>query len=184
MQLYHYFERARGPFLTIMDLPYEAAVSAFAEINQTNPNLVPQDVDWFLERRRELEAIVREMFAAKGGKPRRKAPHYMTVERADCMKSWYLDPAHIQIGIEEFDPATVSFTYGDMFPVFNPRLDDGREYRRNVYTYDEIIGLIAKYGYPQQTEPPNAPTHCRLKYVEAHIWSDKVVGAYRGAWFA
>lgn len=183
MYLYHYFERSRGPFKAISDLPNEDAVEVLSNIRKTNPDLVHPNMLWFLNRRRELEAAVRDMFIEKGGKPVRLYPHYMTVERADSMKTWYLEPECLKIDITEFNLESVSFTYGDMFPVFNPNLDDGREYRKQVYKYDEIVEIIEKYGYPQEVEAdPNIPVGHLLKYVEAHIWSDEVIDIYRQKW--
>ncbi|MCL2772433.1 MAG: hypothetical protein FWD71_03700 [Oscillospiraceae bacterium] len=184
MYLYHYFEKARGPFLTISDLTRECAVETFMEIKKINPDLAPPDVDWFLSRRRELENMVRELFIKKGGKPTRNVPHYMTVEVAPSMNTWYIDADCLKINIDEFDVNTISFTYGDMFPIFNPRLDNGEEYRNNVYRFDEITELIDKYGYPQDEEYiPHSPTNPHLlKYVEAHIWSDDIPMKYRNEW--
>ena len=185
MNLYHYFEKSRGPFLTVSDLSDENAVSVFSDIQNTNPSLVPPDIKWFLTRRRELENTVRQLFIKKGGEPKRRFPHYMTVEIADSMKAWYIEPEYLKIGIDEFDLKTVSFTYGDMFPVFNPKLNDDSEYRFNVYRYDEITEIIKKYGYPQETENiQNAPVQHLLKYVEAHIWSDEIVEKYRYRWLS
>ena len=177
MYLYHYFENQRGPFLTTSDLSHSAAVDVLSEIQKTNPNLVHPDMNWFLTRRRELESRVREQFIQKGGKPIRQVPHHMTVENCDYMKTWYLEPCSVKIHISEFDINTISFTYGDMFPVFNPRLDNGEEYRNQVYTYDEIVKIIKKYGLPQFADKKHEfASEC---YVEACIWSDEIVIPYR-----
>ena len=50
--------------------------------------------------------------------------------------------------LDEFDKSTLSFTYGDSHTTFSPKVNDGKEYRKKLYTYDEILGIIAKYGYP------------------------------------
>jgi hypothetical protein len=108
------------------------------------------------------------------------------------MPTWYNEPAYIKIHISEFDPETISFTYGDMFPAFNPELDDGMEYRSNVYFYDEILQLIKKYGYPEKVKysikdavyPKSAPINHFLKYIEAHVWSDDVPEKYKKQWRA
>ena len=183
MRLFHYFEKSRGPFLAITELPQEEAMNILSEIARENPNLVHPNPEWFLTKRRELETIVRDKFIEKGGKPVRIAPHYMTVEKADCMNSWYNEPECIEIDVKEFDLSVISFTYGDTFPIFNNLLDNGEEYRNNVYRYDEIINIINKYGYPQETEHiQNVPMNYLLKYAEAHIWSDDVVKKHREKW--
>lgn len=173
-----------------MDLPYDKALRKLNEIQAINFNLVNPRKEWFLSTRRELEKQVRELFIQKGGKPIRKNPFYMTVGECNSMGTWYEEPAIVKISISEFDLNAVSFTYGDMFPIFIPELNDGKEYRENVYRYDEIIRIIDKYGYPENIEynlregihPTGAPLYHFLKYVEAHIWDDKVVNRYRNEW--
>ncbi|MBD0384704.1 hypothetical protein [Paenibacillus sedimenti] len=61
------------------------------------------------------------------------------------------------IHINEFDPATISFTYGDLFPAM--RYKDGKPYREQVCTKDEIYGLIERFGLPQDwnSEGNNGP---------------------------
>lgn len=187
MYLYHYYEKSKGPFLSISDLPHDDAINKLKEIRKRNPNLVNPHMEWFLSRRHEMEQTVRDLFCKKGGKPVRMHPFYMTVGEIHSMGTWYSDPACIRIHIDELDPDTVSFTYGDMFPVFNPDLDDGKEYRNQVYRYDEILDIIDKYGYPENIDynlregvyPKGAPMNHFLKYVEAHIWSDEVIDKFR-----
>lgn len=74
---------------------------------------------------------------------------------------------------------TVSFTYGDSHPTFSPwpRDDDWKEYRRQLYTYDEIPEVIDKYGLPQDWNDDGkfGPE----RYIEAHIWGDEVIDRYR-----
>lgn len=45
-----------------------------------------------------------------------------------------------------------------------------------MYTYEEILEVIAKYGLPQDWNDDGkfGPE----QYVEAHIWSDDVIGKY------
>lgn len=69
------------------------------------------------------------------------------------------------------DLSTVSFTYGDSHPTFNDRVNDGKEYRKKAFTYDEIIGMIKKYGLPQDWNPDGE--YGPERYVEAHVWSDR-----------
>ena len=34
-------------------------------------------------------------------------------------------------------------------PTFSPAIHDGREYRRRLYAYHEILKVIERYGLPQ-----------------------------------
>jgi hypothetical protein len=190
MVLYHYFEKSKGPFLSISDLAHNEALEKLAEIQKININLVNPQKEWFLAKRHELESKVRDLFIKTGGKPQREHPFYMTVGAIDSMGTWYQEPGFIKIAIDEFALDTVSFTYGDMFPIFNTELNDGKEYRNTVYTYDEITEIIKIYGYPENIEynlregmyPSGAPMNHFLKYVEAHIWADDIPQKYCELW--
>lgn len=72
-----------------------------------------------------------------------------------------------------------SITYGDSHPVWSPRVNrmDGKEYRKRLYTYEEILEVIRKYGLPQNWN--NDGTYGPERYIEAHIWSDETIGKYR-----
>lgn len=80
----------------------------------------------------------------------------------------------LKIPVEEFDVRTLSFTYGDSMPTF--AVKDGREYRQQVYTYDEILNIIHKYGLPQDWNGDGSKGPER--YIEVHVWSDKTIKKY------
>lgn len=104
----------------------------------------------YLEKRRYYEDIRRREFLKKGGTITRQLPQYMAVGECPFLSSWYEKTAFIKIDINEFDKNTISFTYGDSHPTFSDRVNDGKEYRKKLYTYDEILEIIEKYGYPQE----------------------------------
>jgi hypothetical protein len=174
--LYHYYERERGPFKNLSDLPIKDAQVILDNLKKDNTTLAAQRYDGYLERRRELENSVRNIFISKGGKPIRIAPHYMTLGECNWIKTWYNDGTHIKIPITEFDLETVSFTYGDMFPNFSDRVNDNNEYRRNAYMYSEMLDIVNKYGYPKGISKTGQPFPFR--YIEAQIWSDDVINKY------
>lgn len=66
----------------------------------------------------------------------------------------------------------ISFTYGDSFPTFSDRVQDHREYRRQIYTLPEILHLIEQYGLPQEIWPQEPHFFGQPAYVEAQLWSD------------
>lgn len=180
MFLYHYYDRTVGPFVSISDLPADQAQAVLETIRQTKPKAQSaQRHDKYVEYRRNCERIIRAEFIKKGGLVRRSSPHYMVVEHSPWLSTWYENSACLKIPIEEFDVNTVSFTYGDSMPTFSPTVNDGKEYRHTLYTYKEIIGIIAKYGLPQHWN--NDGRHGPERYIEAHIWSDETAHRYRGA---
>jgi len=154
----------------------------YNDFKSTNPN-----IEWFLARRYELEKTVRDKFIAIGGRPERKAPVYFTLGANDGLKTWFDDPVWIKIPVKEFNPAAVSFTYGDSFAALNPALDAGEEWRGQVYNYEGIIKMIYKHGFPEDPEydmknrifPKDKPIIQHLKYIEAHVWDDKTLDKYR-----
>ena len=180
MYLYHYYEKALGPFKNLSELPREEANDVIKRIKETKPNVqcASRDEDYMF-RRRMYEDILRKEFIKKGGIIERDVPHYMVVEHSPWLTTWFEDCAILKIPIEEFDVRTISFTYGDSFPTFSPwpRDDDWKEYRRKLYTYEEILEIIKKYDLPQKWNDDGK--YGPERYVEAHIWSDKTIEKYR-----
>jgi hypothetical protein len=181
LHLYHYYERRCPPFMTLTALPYDKARETLIAINTRIP-----DIDNFLTRRYAAEENLRNQFKARGGKPQLSAPIYMTLGPNKGMTTWFNKPAVIKIPFCEFDPLTVSFTYGDSMPVFKPELNTGEEWWGKVYFYNEIIALLEKYGLPEDPEydmnggiyPKGKFIRDYLKYIEAHVWSNDVLGKY------
>ncbi len=54
--------------------------------------------------------------------------------------------------------------------------EEGKEYRKTVYTYDEILQIIDKYGLPQDWNDDGV--HGPERYIEAHVWTDEPVRRY------
>ena len=163
--------------MNLSDIPIEQAKAIIAQRKITNPNsFCAKRQDDYMENRLYYESILRNKFLKKGGKIERISPHYMVIENCDQLASWYENSAFIRIPIEEFDLSTLSFTYGDSHPTFSSRINDGKEYRKRLYLYDEILGIIKKYGLPQEWNKDGefGPE----RYIEMHIWSDKTIKHY------
>ena len=172
---YHYFEKANGPLLNLSKLPLDEAGEVMERIRAENKAFAAKRDDGYLRRRKELETLARKLFIEKKGKPRSSYPHYFVIGECKWLESWYKEPGHIKIPIESVPPEIVSFTYGDMFPIFSdkPNKCDGKEYRRSLYTFGEILELIDKYGLPQNW---NANGECGPeRYIEAHIWNENIL---------
>ena len=177
MFLYHYYDRRVGPFRSLSDLSTEEAQSVMERIRAEKPGTqgAKRQPD-YMEKRRRCEEIVRAEFAAKGGLIRRNTPHYMTLGHSPWLSTWYDNCGCVRIPCDAFDMRTVSFTYGDSMPTFSPLVNDGKEYRRKVYTYEEILKIVEKYGFPQEWNDDGkfGPE----RYIEAHVWSDDTISAY------
>ena len=155
----------------------EEANKVLKEIATTKPNVqcAKRSAD-YMQARAYYENILRSEFQKKGGLIRRRVPHYMVVEHSPWLSTWYENSSYIKIPIEEFDLRTISFTYGDSHPTFSDRVNDGKEYRKKLYTYDEILEVIEKYGLPQAWNDDGR--YGPERYIEAHVWSDEVIGRY------
>lgn len=180
MFLYHYYDKDIGPFMNLSELSTDEANAIISEIKREKPNVqcARRDPEYMF-RRHMYEDIIRKEFIKKGGIIKRNIPHYMVVEHSPWLNTWFENTSFIRIHIEEFDLKTVSFTYGDSHPTFSPwpRDDDWKEYRRKLYTYDEILEIIEKYDLPQNWN--NDGRFGPERYIEAHIWSDDTIDKYR-----
>jgi hypothetical protein len=175
--LYHYFDKTIGPFVNLSDLPIDEAKSILDTIKVTKPNSQSaQRHDKYVEYRRNCENIIRSEFAKKGGVINRTSPHYMVIEHSPWLSTWFENSTFIKIPVEEFDIKTISFTYGDSMPTFSPTINDGKEYRKKLYTYDEILKIIEKYGLPQDWNDDGK--YGPERYIEAHVWSDETINKY------
>jgi hypothetical protein len=179
LYLYHYFDASIGPFKNLSDLNPEEAEQVLANIKEKRPDSQSaKRHPSYVQDRRYYETLLREDFTKKGGVIRRNVPHYMVVGHSPWLTTWYENSSFLKIPISEFDLTTVSFTYGDSHPVFSPRPNsmDGKEYRKKIYLYHEILVLIEKYGLPQTWNDNGKQGPER--YIEAHVWSDEPVLQY------
>lgn len=174
--LYHYFEKSKEPFLSLSALPMEEAVDIQTKLIAENKTFAAQRNERYLTRRKELEKLVYKLFIEKGGKPEKETPHYFVIGECKWLATWYEQADYIKIPISEFDLQTVSFTYGDTFPTFSSNINDGMEYRNTVYTYEETLKIIEKYGMPQ--DKWDKPVFAQPCYIEAQVWSDDPVLRY------
>ena len=178
MYLFHYYEKGRTPFLNLSDLTDEEAVKLHTTLSAENSSFASRDANGaYMMQRRIVEQRAHAMIVRKGGKPQRKAPHYMVLAQTelDECKAWFLDYAVVKIPIDAFDKGTISFTYGDSFPTFQPIFDEAPAY--DLYLYHEILEVIKKRGMPpvrNENMSWLAPS-----YIEAQIWSDEVIKNYR-----
>ena len=140
------------------------AVSVLEQIKEERPDsFTAQRDSEYISKRMKCEGILMDI----------DSPHYMIVEHSPWLSSWFEDPGTIRISIEEFDTNKISFTYGDSMPTFSPVVKDGKEYRKKVYTYDEILGIIARYGLPQEWNKDGSGGPER--YIEAQVWTDEPI---------
>jgi len=145
--LSHYYEAAIGPFVNLSDLPINEAETQLELIRQFSEIFASRRSADYVTIRRELEDRVRSLFIQKGGQLKRKPPHYMILGACPWGFSWYTDGRELRIPLASFPPESISFTYGDTFPAM--RVQDGKPYRGQVYTLEEIPQLVLQFDLPQ-----------------------------------
>ncbi len=178
MYLYHYYDKRSGPFKSLTALPVEQRNLVLEKIKSERPDSMcaKRDLE-YIEKRIRCEAILKKEFITKGGIVEIDSPYYMVVEHSPWLSTWYEQGSFLKIPIEDFDVRKISFTYGDSMPTFSPLVNDGKEYRRQVYTYEEILQIIDKYGLPQDWNDDGSQGPER--YIEAHIWTNEPVMSYK-----
>ena len=172
MLLYHYYDLKTGPLRNLSDLDDAEANRILEEIRKNKPDTMcaKRQKEYIADRRR-FENILRTEFLKKGGLIERPVPHYFVVGKCDLLASWFENSAYIEVDSDNLDTHTISFTYGDSHPTFSDRVKDEKEYRKKLYTFDEIFGVIEKYGYPQDWNADGK--YGPERYIEAHIWTDR-----------
>ncbi len=177
MYLYHYYDKRSGPFKSLTALSEKEAFTVLERIKRERPSSLSaqRDID-YISKRINCERIVREEAVKKGILMDILSPHYLVVEHSPWLSTWFEDPGVIKIPIEEFDTSKISFTYGDSMPTFSSRVKDGKEYRKKVYSYEEILDIIARYGLPQDWNDDGS--HGPERYIEAQVWTDEPIKRY------
>lgn len=176
MKFYRYFYDTKEPFSKITDIGSSDVQEYLKFINDKSLASRTYNID-YIKKRIAIEEEMRAQFIAKGGKPKLKHPNYMVLENCDY---WFYDVknmfASMVLDSSLFPKDVISFTYGDSIPTFDDAFFDGKEYRKTVYTMDEIKALIDKYSLPQLWN-----ANCKYgpeNYIEVQIWSDEVFSNY------
>lgn len=184
--LYHYFEKERGPFRSLSDLSDEKIKEILEysriEDKESGKGTLLGSVysDDNINVRRRQEYMTRVTFMEKGGNPIRQFPYYAVLAKEndptyiEGLKGRYKDGECVLIPVKAFDMTFVSFTYGDQCETVNPAEYENflaKVYRPPVYTYDEIINVIAERGWIPYTGDDGWP---RPWYIEAQVWNDDV----------
>ncbi len=175
--LYHFFDKRTGPFKSLTAVSCEEAHDILEKIKAERPDsMSARRDDLYVVKRRNTEAVLLKEFKAMGGVPDIDSPHYMVVEFSPWLSTWYEQGDYIKIPVEKFDKSKLSFTYGDSMPTFSGKVNDGKEYRGKLYSYDEILKIIEKYGLPQDWNGDGR--YGPERYIEAHVWTDDMIRDY------
>jgi hypothetical protein len=178
----HYYEESRGPLKSVSELDRESAREIIKQITEQkegfNSNRSSDYIDW----RINVENWLREGFIKKGGKPKRKHPHYFILGACEWMLTWYKNGQVLKKDLKDIDSGQMSFTYPDSMVSYqlhqyhisknNPyfKEEEHREYHGQVYSYSELNEVVSKYGIPKGTLLNNNPISPFEMYIEVQVW--------------
>ena len=180
----HYYEKTRGPLRSVSELDREAAREIIRQITERNEgfsnNRPPEYIDW----RIDVENWLREEFEKKGGKPKRKHPHYFILGECDWCLSWYKKGAVIKKELKDIDPTQITCTYPDSMVSWqlnqyhllknNPYFkdDEHRDYHGKVFLLSELEDVVLKYGFPDALLENGKPMPPFEMYIEVQVWDE------------
>lgn len=158
---------SRGePFRSITSVCHEDLAGVIATLDETNALGLSRFSDpQYLSQRYQTEKYLRERFIEIGGHPILQNPIYFFLGRHARFEEHERNLGYF-IQLQDIDPRSVSFTYGDSMLCFNDqnRQQSGERYRNplceNLYSLADLPQLFAHPGFPK-TE--------RL-HIEAHLW--------------
>ena len=176
-ELYRYFHLNKDIFAGITDIEFSDAEDLCRKLHREGLSARCYDVE-YVKRRLSTEEIIRSEFIKKGGCVKKNHPYYLTLGNCD---SWFYNKkgcfGSINFSITDFDVNSISFTYGDSIPTYMEQFQDGKEYRKNVYTYREILEIVKKYGYPQNWN--SSGKRGPETYIEVQVWDEKPIFEFR-----
>ena len=179
-QIFRYFQinHEKVFFSSLTQLDYDSIEDCLNYIKRNNLAVHSYDKEYVTSRLQTEERMYHQ-FIKKGGKPQVKHPFYFTLGRCDEWFYGYKNSfGSIAFRLNEFEPSVVSFTYGDSIPTYMRRFQDGKEYRSQIYTLEEICNLIEKHGMPNEwnTFEKYGPEN----YIEVQVWANSFISCYDG----
>lgn len=185
--LFYYYESSRRPFLSISELDSSEFKDMMIGLADADTPENRFDEDWkrefYLFFRPYTEKKIRDFFVRKGGKPVLNAPRYFTLGPSNWFLDWYENPATIEIPLKEMPSESVSFTYPDSMTSlliaedrFEPFAKYKQPYHGEVFRLEELEGLIAQYGFPDEDDPTNREYGNRI--IEAQLWDLELLEPY------
>ena len=176
--LTHYYRQR--PFRSLTELSEEECDRVLAEMRSRGKLPRRLESEFYFRERRRYEALMREAFARKGGRPQRRTPHYAILGESEIWARIY--PDRVQIPLAELPHDCVSFTYTDSWSAFVDRDLDGNLIPRKpqygtVYLRVELEGLFDRFGWPGDRWQTEVEWEHDL-YVEAQIWRDEPLLAF------
>ncbi len=183
--LTHYHRPDRRPFLNLSELDEATLEQVLGELNTTSHSgeserrFGPR----YMQLRHETEAVLRDRFTERGGRPERMSPHYFVLGESEWFDGLYRDAVAIQLPLAGINSEQISFTYPDSMTSMGLSQDFGipvtpRPHHGNVCRIEELPAVIRMHGYPRPRRPDSYDRHQFMEfehYIEVQLWSDDLV---------
>lgn len=169
----HYYLPEIGPFRSLSELPDGPEDPVFLDLlarHQHNPGYRRRYGRNYIGVRREVEARLRELFVARGGKPRRRHPFYLVLGESPWFRDLNADHQELRIPLSELDPEVTSLTYPDSFIALTR---DDKPYYNQVFLLDEIGDLVTRFGVPDNDQLAPYERYWETEfelYIEVQLW--------------
>jgi len=180
----HYYEYERGPLQSVSTLETEMARGIIKQIALQDEGFSKHRPAAYIDWRIDVENWLREGFEKKGGRPKRKHPHYFTLGPCDWLLSWYKNGKVLHKELKDIDSLQISITYPDSMVSYqlhqyyllknNPHFKEHehREYHGKVFLLNELEQLISDYGIPKGALKDGKPVSPFEMYIEVQVWDE------------
>ncbi len=176
----HYYEERNGPLRSLSDNTKDGSREILRQLIEKGEGINSRRTLDYIETRIEVENWLREEFKKKGGKPLRKNPHYFILGTCDWLLKWYTHGRCFKKQLADIDPRTISITYPDSmisYHLHRAKKSSGssvhkkhyRDYHGKVFVFEELEGLIRKYGLPKGRKEDGDYD----LYIEVQVWDDQ-----------
>lgn len=169
----HYYLPETGSFRSLSELSGGSEDPVFLDLvtrHQRDPGYRRRYGRNYISVRREVEARLRKLFIARGGKPRRRHPFYLVLGESSWFRDLNAHQRELRISLSEFDPKVTSLTYPDSFIALTR---DDKPYYNQVFLLNEVSELVTLFGVPANDHMVPYERYWETDfelYIEIQLW--------------
>lgn len=169
----HYYLREIGPFRSLSELSVGSEDPVFLDFltrHRRDPGYRRRYGRNYIGVRREVETRLRELFIARGGKPRRRYPFYLVLGESPWFRDLNANQSELKIPLSQLDPNVTSLTYPDSFIALTR---DDKPYYNQVFMLSEVSELVTRFGVPENDHMVPYERYWETDfelYIEVQLW--------------
>lgn len=178
--LTHYYDSERSPFLNLISADDSVRERIISDLNSLHASGRSNRAfpGWYMSQRRKAEDKIKELFIQKGGTAELNAPYYFTLGESDRWVNTYFDRTRsVKVKLIEDHPE-VLYSIGDSVWCFAESEDPTQSwtnqwFQGKLYTRKEVNDILESLNIDLNV--PGSLTGKRIGYIEAFVWSDRVL---------